>query len=46
MSLNIVKEVAVLEQMTVGRLHDRYVEVFGEPVPSRPLTFLSVQETA
>ena len=31
MSLNITKEVATLEQMTVGPLHDRYIELFEEP---------------
>jgi hypothetical protein len=40
MSLNITKEVAALEQMTVGELHDRYVEVFGEAVRSRHRRYL------
>jgi hypothetical protein len=40
MSLNIVKEVAALDQMTVGQLHDRFVEVFGEPVRSRHRQYL------
>jgi len=40
MSLNIEKEVAALEQMTVGRLQDRYVEVFSEPVRSRHRQYL------
>ena len=40
MSLNIAKEVALLEQMTVGQLQDRYVEVFGEPVRSRHRQYL------
>jgi len=40
MSLNIVKEVAALEQMTVGQLQDRYVEVFGETVRSRHRQYL------
>ena len=40
MSLNIAKEVAALEQMTFGRLQDRYVEVFGEPVRSRHRQYL------
>ncbi len=40
MSLNIAKEVAGLEQMTLGELHDRYVEVFGEPVRSRHRRYL------
>ena len=30
MKLNIAREVAALEQMTVAQLHDRYAEVFGE----------------
>ena len=40
MSLNIAKEVAALEQMTVGQLQDRYVEAFGEPVRSRHRQYL------
>jgi len=40
MSLNITKEVAALEQMTVGQLQDRYVQVFGEPVRSRHRQYL------
>ncbi len=40
MSLNITKEVATLEQMTVGQLHDRYIELFGEPVRSRHRQYL------
>lgn len=40
MSLNIAKEVAALEQMSVGQLQDRYVEVFGEPVRSRHRQYL------
>ena len=40
MRLNIAKEVAALEQMTVGQLQDRYVEVFGEPVRSRHRQYL------
>ena len=39
-ALDVAKEVAVLEQMTVGELHDRYVEVFGEPVRSRHRRYL------
>jgi len=38
--LSIQKEVAALEQMTVGQLQDRYVEVFGEPVRSRHRQYL------
>ena len=40
MKLNIAKEVADLEQMTVGQLQQRYVEVFGEPVRSRHKQYL------
>ena len=40
MSLNIAKEIAALEQRSVGQLHDRYVEVFGEPVRSRHRRYL------
>jgi hypothetical protein len=40
MSLNMAKEVAALEQMTVGQLQDRYAEVFGEPVRSRHRQYL------
>ena len=36
MKLNITKEVAALEQMTVGQLQQRYVEVLGEPRPQPP----------
>ena len=31
MTLNIAKEVAALERMTVSELRERYAEVFGEP---------------
>jgi len=40
MKLNIAKELAALEQMTVGQLQQRYVEVFGEPVRSRHKQYL------
>lgn len=40
MKLDIAKEVAALEKMTVGELHDRYVEVFGETVRSRHRRYL------
>lgn len=40
MKLNITKEVAALEQMTVGQLQQRYVEVFAEPVRSRHKQYL------
>ena len=32
MKLNLKKELASLERMTVGELQQRYIEVFGEPV--------------
>jgi hypothetical protein len=35
MKLNLAKELAALEQMTVGQLQQRYADVFGEPVRSR-----------
>jgi len=40
MTLDINKEVAALEQMTVGELQDRYAEVFGEAVRSRHRKYL------
>lgn len=40
MKLNLKKELAALEQMTVGQLQQRYVEVFGEPVRSRHKQYL------
>ena len=40
MSLNIIKEVAALEKMTVGQLQDRYIDVLGEPVRSRHRQYL------
>ncbi|HKQ49904.1 MAG TPA: DUF2924 domain-containing protein [Phycisphaerae bacterium] len=40
MKLNVPKELAALEQMTVGQLQDRYVEVFGEAVRSRHRHYL------
>lgn len=40
MSLNIAKEVAALERMTVGELQQRYMEVFSEPVRSRHRQYL------
>jgi len=38
--LSIDKELATLERMTVGRLQQRYVEVFREPVRSRHKQYL------
>ncbi|MCC7292275.1 MAG: DUF2924 domain-containing protein [Phycisphaerales bacterium] len=40
MSLNMTKEVAALERMTVGELQQKYVETFGEPVRSRHRQYL------
>lgn len=35
MQLNVAKEVAALERMTVNELRERYAEVFGEPTRVR-----------
>ncbi len=40
MSLSIKKALAALEQMTVGQLHERYAEVFGEAARSRHRQYL------
>lgn len=40
MKLNLAKELAALEQMTVGQLQQRYTEVFGETVRSRHKQYL------
>ncbi len=40
MKMNVTKEVAALEQMTVGQLQQRYIEVFGEAVRSRHKAYL------
>jgi len=40
MKLNLAKELAALEQMTVGQLQQRYTEVFGEAVRSRHKQYL------
>jgi hypothetical protein len=40
MKLNLAKELAALEQMTVGQLQQRYADVFGEPVRSRHKQYL------
>jgi hypothetical protein len=40
MKLNLAKELAALEQMTVGQLPQRYAEVFGESVRSRHKHYL------
>jgi hypothetical protein len=38
--MRIDEEVAALQQMTVGELHERYAEVFGEPARSRHKQYL------
>ena len=38
--INVTRELAALEQMTVGQLHERYAEVFGETVRSRHKHYL------
>jgi len=40
MNLNMKKELAALEQLTVGQLQQRYAAVFGEPVRSRHKHYL------
>ena len=40
MSQAIRKELAALERMTVGELHERYAEVFGEAARSRHREYL------
>lgn len=40
MKLNLAKELAALERMTVGQLQQRYAEVFGETVRSRHRQYL------
>jgi hypothetical protein len=40
MKLNLAKEMAALERMTVGQLQQRYAEVFGETVRSRHKQYL------
>lgn len=39
-TLDITKELAALSRMTVGQLHGRYAEVFGEPARSRHRQYL------
>jgi len=41
MPLDIAKEIAALERMSVGQLQDCYVDVFGEAVRSRHRTYLA-----
>jgi hypothetical protein len=40
MKLNLAKELATLERMTVSQLQQRYAEVFGETVRSRHRQYL------
>ncbi len=40
MNLDIEKELAALESMSVGQLHERYANVFGEPARSRHRQYL------
>ncbi|MFO0836924.1 MAG: DUF2924 domain-containing protein [Phycisphaerae bacterium] len=40
MKLNLAKELAALEQLTVGQLQQRYAEIFGETVRSRHKQYL------
>jgi hypothetical protein len=40
MKLNLARELAALEQLTVGQLQQRYAEVFGETVRSRHKQYL------
>lgn len=40
MSTTIAKALAALERMTVGELHNRYAEVFGEQARSRHKQYL------
>lgn len=40
MKLNLAKELAALEQMTVGQLQQQYAEAFGEAVRSRHKQYL------
>lgn len=40
MKLNVAKELATMEHMTVGELQQRYIEVFREPVRSRHKQYL------
>ena len=35
MKLNVGKEIATVQRMTVGQLRDRYADLFGEETPAR-----------
>ena len=36
--MNLAEELAAIEKMTVGELHERYAEVFAETARSRDIT--------
>ena len=40
MTTTVSKDLAALEQMTIGELHDRYAELFGERIQSRHRIYL------
>lgn len=40
MTTNVSKELAALEKMTIGDLHNRYAELFGERIQSRHRVYL------
>ena len=40
MTLNVAKELAAMERMTIDQLRARYAEVFGEPTRSRHKEYL------
>lgn len=40
MSLDLANELTALESMSVGQLHERYADVFGEPARSRHRQYL------
>jgi hypothetical protein len=41
MKINVAREIAALEQMTVGELRQRYLDVFGETIRSRHKQYLA-----
>ena len=40
MTTTVSKDLAALEKMTIGELHDRYAELFGERIQSRHRVYL------
>jgi len=38
--MNVKKELALLDEMTVGQLRQRYADVFGEPTRSHHRQYL------